>query len=574
MLPLIPGTTPPTPYYSRDGVLCDCVGVEGFDEVLCYAWQGDNYGPAGVKETIATFDVFRAHFPNATRIIASTPDAWFKRIDANASLRASLPVVDQEIGDTWIYGAASDPLKLAMMRAMMRARAACVAAEEPNLADFTRLLLKLPEHTWGGCGCAHMDLAMPTVAFTAIDLAAARANRSTNRDPFYTVMETTWDEQRSFIAAALSALDDTPTTAASTTAAPSKSALGTALRAELAALQAPPPSASSAAAAGYTAVPRTRWSETFTLGNFIVGLDLTSGALTTLTDTRSGLEWASAARPALRFAYRTHAYHEAVTYKRAYGYAHGGEFPYPAAGSASAFSWPWAGMNRSATVAQAWYGRVVGLWRRSEKSALIELALPVSKDALRGKYGAPATVWLNLSAAAPTNTLGGSAAAALSPRKLSVELVWENKRATRLLESIWLEMRPRLPSASEHTWRTILDKLGSRVDAARVVPNGGGALHGIDPHGGVALEALGADPLNFTVTSRDAGIVAPGASGLGLSPINFTAPPPSGASDGFAWLLFTNLYEVNYPMWYPWKSEDASSRFRFEMKVEGGGNVK
>ena len=475
VLPLIPGTTPPTPYYSRDGVLCDCVGVEGFDEVLCYAWKGDNYGPAGVNETIATFKVFRARYPNAT-IIASTPDAWFNRIDANASLRASLPVVDQEIGDTWIYGAASDPLKLAMMRAMMRARAACIArgastcaAEEPKLADFTRLLLKLPEHTWGGCGCAHMDLAMPTDSFTAIDLAAARANRSTSRDPFYTVMETTWDEQRSFIAAALSALDDTAssdaaTTAAATaatTAAPSKSALGTALRAELAALQAPPPSAASAAAAGYAAVPRARWSETFTLGNFIVGLNLTSGALTTLTDTRSGLEWASAARPALRFAYRTHAYHEAVTYKRAYGYAHGGEFPYPAAGSASAFSWPWVGMNRTATVAQAWHGRVVGLWRRSEElrgtsssSALIELALPVSQDALRGKYGAPATVWLNLTAAAPIKTLGGSAATARSPTKLSAELVWANKSATRLLESIWLEMRPRLPSAAERTWRT------------------------------------------------------------------------------------------------------------------------
>ena len=35
---------------SMDGALCDCVGVDGLDEVLCYAWRGDNYGPAGPAE--------------------------------------------------------------------------------------------------------------------------------------------------------------------------------------------------------------------------------------------------------------------------------------------------------------------------------------------------------------------------------------------------------------------------------------------------------------------------------------------------------------------------------------------
>ena len=29
---------------SVDGALCDCVGVRGLDEVMCYAWRGDNYG--------------------------------------------------------------------------------------------------------------------------------------------------------------------------------------------------------------------------------------------------------------------------------------------------------------------------------------------------------------------------------------------------------------------------------------------------------------------------------------------------------------------------------------------------
>ena len=36
-------------FFARDGTLCDCVGVPQLDEALCYAWRGDNYGPAGVR---------------------------------------------------------------------------------------------------------------------------------------------------------------------------------------------------------------------------------------------------------------------------------------------------------------------------------------------------------------------------------------------------------------------------------------------------------------------------------------------------------------------------------------------
>ena len=32
------------PYYARDGTLCDCIGSPYLDEVMCYAWRGDNYG--------------------------------------------------------------------------------------------------------------------------------------------------------------------------------------------------------------------------------------------------------------------------------------------------------------------------------------------------------------------------------------------------------------------------------------------------------------------------------------------------------------------------------------------------
>ena len=40
VLPLNPDDKHDEPYYSRDGVLCDCTGVPGLDEIMCYAWKG------------------------------------------------------------------------------------------------------------------------------------------------------------------------------------------------------------------------------------------------------------------------------------------------------------------------------------------------------------------------------------------------------------------------------------------------------------------------------------------------------------------------------------------------------
>jgi hypothetical protein len=92
---------------------------------------------------------------------------------------AKLPSLTAEIGDTWAFGAASDPLRLQIYREMMRRRAACLnvpssstlanetahtlatfaPADEPIVRGcngstaawdrFDRLFLKFSEHTQG-----------------------------------------------------------------------------------------------------------------------------------------------------------------------------------------------------------------------------------------------------------------------------------------------------------------------------------------------------------------------------------------------------------------------------------------
>ena len=89
---------------------------------------------------------------------------------ANGTAMESLPRFDGEMGDTWIYGIASDPQKNTQFRAMTRAFDSWVAAgsaasasasasgppgssaavADAQVFNFTRQLIKNSEHTWGG----------------------------------------------------------------------------------------------------------------------------------------------------------------------------------------------------------------------------------------------------------------------------------------------------------------------------------------------------------------------------------------------------------------------------------------
>jgi len=69
-------------------------------------------------------------------------------------LTCSVLLFSGEIGDTWIFGVQSDPVKTANFRAASRARAACIAdphcpSDTAAFFNFSRLLVKVPEHTWG-----------------------------------------------------------------------------------------------------------------------------------------------------------------------------------------------------------------------------------------------------------------------------------------------------------------------------------------------------------------------------------------------------------------------------------------
>ncbi|MBA3848215.1 MAG: hypothetical protein H0X45_16415, partial [Planctomycetes bacterium] len=81
--------------------------IEGCDHVLAFAHTGDNQGPQGPDQILAEFARVRSSFTGAD-VRAGTLDDFARAVDG---VRASLPVVDQEIGDTWIHGTGTDPYK-------------------------------------------------------------------------------------------------------------------------------------------------------------------------------------------------------------------------------------------------------------------------------------------------------------------------------------------------------------------------------------------------------------------------------------------------------------------------------
>lgn len=67
------------------------------------------------------YEILRAEFPNA-ELKASRLEEFF---EAAQSIRDKLPVVSNEIGDTWIEGVASDPRRCAEYRAISRVMKDC-----------------------------------------------------------------------------------------------------------------------------------------------------------------------------------------------------------------------------------------------------------------------------------------------------------------------------------------------------------------------------------------------------------------------------------------------------------------
>jgi len=500
----------------------DCHALPGWDEVLCIYFKSDNDGPPDVEETLEVYAGLRAAFPNAT-VVASTYDAFVDAALASGYADA-LPVVTGEMGDTWLHTIASEPVRAAQMRTILRERAACEAEgactlDDPRYYNFSRLFLKAFEHTWGEDVKTALDAQGddPSPQYYWWSNAEFHANR---HDPLFLRLEASWDEQRAWgVAYPLEALQDHPL------AARLEAALAPVLRADVPDL------------AGYTAFDPA--AEPVTVGPAMMLFDPATGAIINLVDIASGRAYASASHPLGLPVYQTFDAAAFDDFLAQYMYCdHLNDCVW------ANFDFGKVGVDEAAPVRRDWLPTLRNIYRRTlvgsggAVSVVAELAFD-SEAALL--YGGPAGgAWLEWTI--PASPFGGA--------PWEVRFTWLNKTATRLPEAFWLQFSPVRP-APEAPWR--LTKLGGDVLTDRILGNGSFHLH--------AVEAITDGSAGIRFSSPDCPLV-----GLGR-PWPFPTPlAPTDPDEGFAFLLEDTIWDTNCPVWWPYRAEEADATYRFQVQ--------
>jgi len=471
-------------------------------DALYFAHTGDNLGPSSVAEVDAIYTRLQNEFPNSI-IQASTLDN-FARVLRKA--RPTLPVVTQELGDTWIHGVGTDPKKVARFRALRAWRNGLngmetkVATKSDRLAlrDFDRRLLLIPEHTWGH----DTKTCLGYLKDHDRRFATAEFQRARLEPPFLK-LEKSWREQRAYLSDALAALRGTLFS-------------------------------SSARAALQSCKPRRiRHGENIEPGagvqtpHFDLAFDPTTGAICRLVERTTGRQWADSRHPLGTITYEVFSHEDYQHFWKKYNRDHikNEHWAIPD------FLKP--GVETAVKSHQAWQPSL----RRLSAVTSASGELTVVAD-LAFEDGEPCELY-----GAPREFQIKTVVAADSPR-IRFVVQWFGKQACRVPEATWFSVRPRLPQSGSWSLR----KLGSWIDPRDVIRDGNRALHAVE-----ACRYKTASGPALVVENPDAPLVAPGDRSL----VRFTnrLPPRSGA---LHFNLHNNTWGTNFPLWY---EDDASFRF-------------
>lgn len=124
--------------------------VEGMDEVLEFAHTGDNLGPQSEQEIDREMRRIQDLYPNA-KVEAAALDDY---AEALLRYKDTLPVVEEEIGDTWIHGIGTDPWKIARYETLISLKnkwkqEGRLSEKDSYYDEFMMNVLLIAEHTWG-----------------------------------------------------------------------------------------------------------------------------------------------------------------------------------------------------------------------------------------------------------------------------------------------------------------------------------------------------------------------------------------------------------------------------------------
>ena len=472
----------------------DVIKIPGSDLAIDAEVRDDNSGPHSIEEIRAIYSGLRKRFPNAHVTAANLAGI----ANAVEPYRERLPVVTQEIGDTWIYGAASDPLKVARYREVARLRSDWIRngkLQEGGDADRTFLssfLLEV-EHTWGTDTKTWLDFDH----YTPHDLRAMLDR------PKYKVVLSSWTEKRQDLLDAIATLP-APLRAQAT--------------ARVRSLDPAEPAT--------TGLQQHRAADPIETRHFEIALDPQTGAITRLRSKKSGRDWASTRQPLALFSYQTLSKSDYDRFFAAYLKSKADWAP-------KDFGKP--NIERFGARSRTWLPILTECRRAGNANGhkiLAQLKINDTEAEKSGTVAWPQKMYLELTLpdAEPVVEIGFS---------------WFGKAANRMPEALWLSFHPL--AGDSRGW--LLDKAGSPVSPFDVVPGGNRAMHAVlsglrykGPEGSLGIETL------------DAPVVALGEK----LPVYFSRDQPDLAK-GFHFNLFNNGWGTNYIQWF---REDMRFRFR------------
>jgi hypothetical protein len=160
---------------------------------------------------------------------------------------------------------------------------------------------------------------------------------------------------------------------------------------------------------------------------------------------------------------------------------------------------------------------------------------------------------------------------------LLFEVIIVDKTATRLAEATMFSFIPKLQDNDNH-WQDRLYKVQlpnalteqPYFSVFSVVKNGSFYQHAVEQVN--LVEQFQSGSLNLGLISSDVPLVCPifvGESNI-RSPTPFPyleRPSVATSVDGFAFNIHNNVWNTNYPLWYPFAEEDKTFKARFKMTL-------
>lgn len=480
---------------------------EYIDDILYFDHTLDNRGTKSSAEIIKKLEKLKKKYPDynvrAGRMDDIALSLW--------NVRDRLPVVNSEIGDTWIHGVATDPYKVGAYRILCGLKTKWLAdgtldKSSDEYAVLADNLLCIAEHTWGMDTKTHFGdmenyLKSDFVKARKADIVKVRKPFSYFPNSFqcfnkqlfgkdklsYSTIEKSWSEQRNYINLAISGLSVAHKKEA-------ENALGL-LR---------PINEITLSGAEYSPGNQIKFKDKSISINSKGGITLYNNGVKILDSLDASI-----------IEYRSYGHDDYKywlnNYTRDYNKTRGwsvGDFARP-------------GLKRyDKKFKKGLFAYSVRDAKVTNSDDWVEIQARMTIDRYASvELGAPYEITVVYK---------------LNDDKLAVRLEWLKKDAVRTTESIALRVYPAIDAKLRYV------KLGAIVEPYNIVSKGGRKLMAVEK---TLFDIAGKE---YTAICKEAPLIATDGGNI----LHFDNRCAKDASDGIAYILFNNVWGTNFPLWY------------------------